>query len=59
VFETRWAVTPLDVLRVLRKLRSSIVNFAGHGEGRAEAPLPDARAQRDVVPGNPHRGGGG
>lgn len=46
-FETRWAVEPLDVLRELRKLRPSVVHYAGHagpdglfvhgGDGRARS----------------------
>lgn len=31
VFETRWAVTPLDVLGVLRTIKPTVVHFAGQG----------------------------
>jgi hypothetical protein len=30
-FETRWAATPLDVLRELRKLKPTVVHFTGRG----------------------------
>src|SRR5215475_10148412 len=30
-FETRWAVTPLDVLSVLRSVKPTVVHFAGQG----------------------------
>src|SRR6185295_121579 len=31
VFETRWAVEPLDLLRELQKLKPTVVHFSGHG----------------------------
>jgi len=48
-FETRWAVTPLDLLRVLRKLKPTVVHFAGHG-GRSPVGEPaDEVPRRDVA----------
>ena len=31
-FETRWGVTPLDLLRAVRELRPTVVHFAGRGQ---------------------------
>jgi hypothetical protein len=38
VFETRWAVTPLDLLRTLRALRPTVVHFAGRGSRVDDRP---------------------
>jgi len=51
---TRWAVTPLDLLRELGKLQPTVVHFAGHG-GAAE-PGGGAAAEpprRDAITGGP------
>src|SRR5689334_5624535 len=55
-FETRWAVEPLDLLRELRRLKPTVVQFSGHGQGAAgeHRSGPDPR---DAV-GEPDRPGG-
>lgn len=39
VFETRWAVQPLDILRELRRLKPTVVHFSGY---RSSSVPPDA-----------------
>jgi hypothetical protein len=34
-FETRWGVTPLDLLRAVRELRPTVVHFAGRGHSES------------------------
>jgi hypothetical protein len=46
-FVTRWAAEPLDLLRELRELRSTIVHFSGHGARSSTAADPAHRP--DVV----------
>lgn len=45
--ETRWAAEPLDLLRELRKLRPTVVHFAGRGTADAALRFlgPDGRVQ--------------
>jgi len=37
-FVTRWAAEPLDLLRELRRLRPTVVHFAGHGASASASP---------------------
>jgi hypothetical protein len=56
---TRWAVEPLDLLRELRKLRPTVVQFSGHGGRGLGAPGPRrADAPRRDVGGGTGSGGG-
>jgi formylglycine-generating enzyme required for sulfatase activity len=43
---TRWAAQPLDLLRELRRLAPTVVQFSAHGGGTADA---GSRSNRDVV----------
>lgn len=55
VFETRWAVEPLDLIRELRELKPTVVHFSGQGgqhglyfqatEGHAQLIAPAALAE--------------
>ncbi len=47
-FETRWAVTPLDLMRELRKLKPSIVHFSGHGRTGPLQLVADAGSAKVV-----------
>jgi hypothetical protein len=47
---TRWAAEPLDLLRELRKLKPTVVQFSGHGGRRmAGAHQPGQALRRDVA----------
>jgi hypothetical protein len=61
VFKTQWAVTPLGLLRILRRFRPTVVHFAGHGVGPVdEQHVPDDDSRRDVAsPRGRRRSGGG
>ncbi len=50
-FVTRWAAEPLDLLRELRKLQPTVVQFSGHGGHRAAGAPPSSVRYRDVVAG--------
>jgi hypothetical protein len=52
-FVTRWAAEPLDLLRELRRLQPTVVQFSGHGGDRAAAGERGRAVRRDVA------GGGG
>jgi hypothetical protein len=55
VFESRWAVEPLDLLRELRELKPTVVHFSGHSgqdglrlqtaEGGTQLVSPSALAE--------------
>lgn len=47
-FEPRWAVTLLDLMRELRKLKPSIVHFSGHGQTGALQLVADAGSSKVV-----------
>lgn len=60
-FVTRWAVEPLDLLRELRKLRSTVVHFSGHGQraaGPASAGASGSHAPGSAQPSNVNTAGG-
>lgn len=47
---TRWAAQPLDLLHELRKLKPTVLHFAGHGaSGEPAGPRPDGPPRRDVA----------
>jgi hypothetical protein len=48
-FVTRWAAEPLDLLRELRRLRPTVVQFSGHGGRRAAGAQQGSALHRDVV----------
>jgi tetratricopeptide (TPR) repeat protein len=48
-FVTRWAAEPLDLLRELRRLQPTVVQFSGHGGHRAAGAAPGSVRCRDVV----------
>jgi len=57
-FVTRWAAEPLDLLRELRKLQPTVVQFSGHGGHRAAGVPSSSVGYRDVDAGlGPHGGG--
>src|SRR5215510_11206939 len=47
-FVTRWAAEPLDLLRELRRLQPTVVQFSGHGGERAAQPVRGRPVRRDV-----------
>ena len=57
-FVTRWAAEPLDLLRELRKLQPTVVQFSGHGGHRATGAPPSSVRYRDVDAGLGPDGGG-
>jgi len=48
-FVTRWAAEPLDLLRELRRLRPTVVHFAGHGASASASSVNGDAASRDIV----------
>ncbi|HEY6179163.1 MAG TPA: CHAT domain-containing protein [Kofleriaceae bacterium] len=48
-FVTRWAAQPMDLLRELRRLRPTVVQFSGHGRHNVAAGGQDPAPHRDVV----------
>jgi hypothetical protein len=46
---TRWAAEPLDLIRELRKLQPTVVQFSGHGCHRAARARQGPPLHRDVV----------
>lgn len=47
---TRWAAEPLDLLRELRRLAPTVVQFSGHGGSRSRAGVTKMWSGRDVTP---------
>src|SRR5215471_12411219 len=48
-FVTRWAAEPLDLLRELRRLRPTVVHFAGRGASGRRRTSRRRGPHRDVV----------
>jgi hypothetical protein len=49
LFESRWALRPLDVLQALNELRPRIVHFSGHGSDRDEIVFQDNDGRTKLV----------
>ncbi len=49
VFETRWAVQPMDVLQAINELAPTIVHFSGHGSGLDEIVFQDKNGSAKLV----------
>ena len=49
VFETRWAVQPMDVLQAINELTPTIVHFSGHGSDSDQIVFQDANGNAKLV----------
>lgn len=49
VFESRWAVRPLDILQAINELNPDVVHFSGHGAESGELVLENADASAKMV----------
>lgn len=49
VFESRWAVQPMDVLQAINELNPTIVHFSGHGSDSDEIVFQDANGNAKLV----------
>lgn len=49
IFETRWAVQPMDVLQAINELNPTIVHFSGHGSDTDEIVFQDAQGNAKLV----------
>lgn len=49
VFETRWAVQPMDVLQAINELNPTIVHFSGHGSSSDQIVFQDAEGNAKLV----------
>ncbi|BCK25354.1 CHAT domain-containing protein [Vibrio cholerae] len=49
VFETRWAVQPMDVLQAINELKPTIVHFSGHGSDTDEIVFQDSLGNAKFV----------
>lgn len=49
LFESRWAVQPMDVLQAINELNPTIVHFSGHGSDSDEIVFQDANGNAKLV----------
>lgn len=49
LFESRWAVQPIDVLQAINELNPTIVHFSGHGSDSDEIVFQDANGNAKLV----------
>jgi len=49
IFETRWAVQPMDVLQAINELNPTIVHFSGHGSDTDEIVFQDSSGNAKLV----------
>lgn len=49
IFETRWAVQPMDVLQAINELNPTIVHFSGHGSNVDQIVLQDISGNAKLV----------
>ncbi|MEZ8107300.1 CHAT domain-containing protein [Vibrio cortegadensis] len=49
IFETRWAVQPMDVLQAINELNPTIVHFSGHGSDADEIVFQDSQGNAKLV----------
>lgn len=49
IFESRWAVRPLDILQAINELNPDVVHFSGHGVSTGELVLENADGTTKVV----------
>ncbi len=49
VFETRWAVQPMDVLQAINELTPTIIHFSGHGSDTDEIVFQDMHGNTKLV----------
>ena len=49
VFESRWAVRPLDIIQAINELNPDIIHFSGHGADSSELVLENADGTAKLV----------
>lgn len=49
LFESRWAVQPMDVLQAINELKPTIVHFSGHGSNSDDIVFQDANGKAKLV----------
>ena len=49
LFESRWAVQPMDILQAINELNPTIVHFSGHGSSADEIVFQDANGNAKPV----------
>ncbi|WP_303869640.1 CHAT domain-containing protein [Acetobacterium wieringae] len=49
IFESRWAVRPLDILQAINELNPDVVHFSGHGASTGDLVLENADGTAKVV----------
>ncbi len=49
IFESRWAVRPLDILQAINELNPDVVHFSGHGAATGDLVLENADGTAKIV----------
>lgn len=49
LFESRWAVQPMDVLQAINELNPTVVHFSGHGSDSDEIVFQDAEGKTKLI----------
>ena len=49
LFESRWAVQPMDVLQAINELNPTVVHFSGHGSDSDEIVFQDAEGKAKLI----------
>ncbi|WP_426243389.1 hypothetical protein [Psychrobacter sp. TWP2-1-2] len=49
LFESRWAVQPMDVLQAINELNPTVVHFSGHGSNSDEIVFQDAEGKAKLI----------
>lgn len=49
IFETRWAVRPMDLLQAINEVNPTIIHFSGHGSMTGDLALEDNDGQAKLV----------
>lgn len=49
LFESRWAVQPMDVLQAVNELNPTVVHFSGHGSDSDEIVFQDAEGKAKLI----------
>ncbi len=49
LFESRWAVQPIDVLQAINELNPTVVHFSGHGSDSDEIVFQDAEGKAKLI----------